>query len=147
MTLLSTWLVTVFTRTRSGQNVAGITGLDPFPLLPLDLSLIKCNCQEWVAGCVPLSFIGFLYASNIIIINGFYSRYFPIIQICTDRTFKLFFSHFAACPILLQISYLSIKEGSAKKIQKERWSSYHFLPRGRENVTNQAHLNRRKKCV
>ena len=46
MTLLSTWLVTVFTRTKSGQNVAGITGLDPFPLLPLDLSLIKCNCQE-----------------------------------------------------------------------------------------------------
>ena len=71
MTLLSTWLVTVFTRTKSGENVAGITGLDPFPLLPLDLSLIKCNCQELVAGCVPLSFIGFLYDSNIIIINGF----------------------------------------------------------------------------
>ena len=91
MTLLSTWLVTVCTRTRSGQNVAGITGLVPFPLLPLDLSLIKYNCQEWVAGCVPLSFIGFLYASYIIIINGFYSRCFPVIQICTHRTFKLFF--------------------------------------------------------
>ena len=81
MTLLSTWLVTVFTRTRNGQNVAGKTGLVPFPLLPLDLSLIKCNCQEGVAGCVPLSFIGFLYDSKIIIMNGFYSRYFPIIQI------------------------------------------------------------------
>ena len=87
MTLLSTWLVTVFTRTRNGQNLAGVTGLVPFLLLPLDLSLIKCNCQECVAGCVPLSFIGFLYASNIIIINGFYSRYFSIIQICTHRTF------------------------------------------------------------
>ena len=41
MTLLSTWLVTVFSRTRNEQNVAR-----PFPLLPLDLSLIKCNCQE-----------------------------------------------------------------------------------------------------
>ena len=46
MTLLSTWLVTVFTRTKSGQNVAGIAGFVPFPLLPLDLSLMKCNCQE-----------------------------------------------------------------------------------------------------
>ena len=46
MALLSTWLVTVFTTTRKGQNVAGITGLVPFPLLPLDLSLIKCSCQE-----------------------------------------------------------------------------------------------------
>ena len=46
MTLLSTWFVTVFTRTRNGQNVAGITGLVPFPLLPLDMSLIKCYCQE-----------------------------------------------------------------------------------------------------
>ena len=63
MTLLSTWLVTVFTRTRNGQNLAGITGLVPFPLLPLDLSLMECNCQECVVGCVPLSFIGFLYAS------------------------------------------------------------------------------------
>ena len=87
MALLSTWLVTVFTRTRKGQNVAGITGLVPFPLLPLDLSLIKCSCQECVAGCAPLPFIGFLYASYIIIINGFYSRYFTIIQICTHRTF------------------------------------------------------------
>ena len=46
MTLLSRWLVTVFTRTRNGQNVAGITGLVPFPLLPLDLSLMKCDCQD-----------------------------------------------------------------------------------------------------
>ena len=115
MTLPSTWLVTVFTRTRNEQNVAGKTGIVPFPLLPLDLSLIKCNCQEWVVGCVPLSFIGFLYDSNIIIINGFYSRYFPIIQICTHRIFRFFFSRFAACPKPLQISYLSIKEGTAKK--------------------------------
>ena len=145
MTLLSRWLVTVFTRTRNGQNVAGITGLDPFPLLPLDLSLIKCNCQERVARCVPLSFIGFLYDSYIIIINGFYSRCFPVIQICTHRTFKLFFHTWPHAQYFSKLVILVLrKEGSAKKIQKERWSSYHFLPRGRENVTNQAHLNRKK---
>ena len=38
MTVLSTWLITVFTRTRNGQYVAGITGLVPFPLLPLDVT-------------------------------------------------------------------------------------------------------------
>ena len=143
MTLLSTWLVTVFTRTKSGQNVAGITGLVPFPLLPLDLSLIKCNCQECVAGCVPLSFIGFLYASYAIIINGFYSRCFPVIQMCTHRTFKLFFHTSPHAQYFSKLVILVLRKEVLKKIQKERWSSYHFLPRGRENVTNQAHLNRK----
>ena len=116
MTLLSTWLVT---RTKSGQNVAGITGLDPFPLLPLDLSLIKCNCQECVAGCVPLSFIGFLYASYIININGFYSRCFPVIQIRTHRTFKLFFHTSPHAQYFSKLVILVLRKEVLKKFKKK----------------------------
>ena len=119
MTLLSTWLVTVFTRTRNVQNVAGKTGLVPFPLLPLDLSLIKCNCQECVAGCVPLSFIGFLYASYITIINGFYSRCFPVIQICTRRTFKLFFHTSPHAQYFSKLVILVLRKEVLKKFKKK----------------------------